>query len=48
MERKLFEDNELIHAVIECNYEKVRELTLKKYNTIIPYFINFVNKSKNS
>lgn len=31
MERKLFEDNELIHAVIECNYEKVRELTLKKY-----------------
>ena len=32
MERKFFEDNELIHAVIECNYKKVKELVQGKYS----------------
>ena len=31
MERKLFEDNELIHAVINSDFDKVKELVKTKY-----------------
>lgn len=35
MERKFFEDNELIHAVIECNFKKVKELVENKFSAPI-------------
>lgn len=35
MERKFFEDNELIHAVIECNFDKVKELVKTKFSAPI-------------
>lgn len=35
MERKFFEDNELIHAVIECNFKKVKELVENKISAPI-------------
>ncbi len=31
MERKFFEDNELVHAVINCDYKKVKELVETKF-----------------
>lgn len=35
MERKFFEDNELIHAVIDCNFKKVKELVSTKFSAPI-------------
>lgn len=35
MERKFFEDNELIHAVIDCNFKKIKELVSTKFSAPI-------------